>query len=52
MARWVRTAAPRLGEHNAEVLGELGLDAAAIEKLRADAVIGTEPAAGNPALVL
>jgi len=31
--------APQLGEHEAEVLGEIGLDAAAIAKLRADGVL-------------
>lgn len=37
----VRTPPPRLGEHTRELLAELaGLDAAAIEKLAADGVIG------------
>ena len=31
----IRRPAPRLGEHTAEVLGELGLDAAEIERLAA-----------------
>jgi crotonobetainyl-CoA:carnitine CoA-transferase CaiB-like acyl-CoA transferase len=34
--------APRLGEHNAEVLRELGYDAARIEMLRKEGVIGAE----------
>jgi crotonobetainyl-CoA:carnitine CoA-transferase CaiB-like acyl-CoA transferase len=41
----VRRPPPRLGEHTAEVLGELlALDAATIEDLRANHVIGEEPA--------
>jgi crotonobetainyl-CoA:carnitine CoA-transferase CaiB-like acyl-CoA transferase len=35
----VRTAAPLLGEHTAEVLRELGVDDSRMEALRADAVI-------------
>src|SRR5204862_7524830 len=35
----IRTPAPALGEHNKEILGELGFDAAAIEDLRARKVI-------------
>jgi crotonobetainyl-CoA:carnitine CoA-transferase CaiB-like acyl-CoA transferase len=31
--------APKLGEHNAEILGELGYDAAGLDKLREDNVI-------------
>ena len=36
-------AAPRLGEHNAEILGELGYDAAAIAKLMADGALHDRP---------
>src|SRR3954451_3006584 len=32
--------APRLGEHTAEILGQLGVDAAALDRLAADGVIG------------
>ena len=35
----VRRVAPRLGEHNEEILGGLGYDAAAIAELRRDRVI-------------
>jgi crotonobetainyl-CoA:carnitine CoA-transferase CaiB-like acyl-CoA transferase len=35
----VRRPPPLLGEHTDEVLGELGLDAAAITKLRAEKVV-------------
>ena len=38
--RWIRTPAPTLGEHNAEVLRELGLSDDEIAKLEADAMIG------------
>jgi crotonobetainyl-CoA:carnitine CoA-transferase CaiB-like acyl-CoA transferase len=47
--RWVRTPAPRLGQHNVEILREyLHLGDADIERLRADGVIGTEPLSSNP----
>ena len=47
--RWVRTPAPRLGQHNADILREdLHLADAEIERLRADGVIGTEPLGSNP----
>ncbi|MCU1379463.1 MAG: CoA transferase, partial [Acidimicrobiales bacterium] len=39
-----RRPAPTLGQHNTEVLTELGLDADAIAALEADKVIGTKPA--------
>jgi len=35
----LRRRAPRVGEHNAEVYGELGLDAADLDKLAADGVV-------------
>ncbi|MBM3675848.1 MAG: CoA transferase [Actinobacteria bacterium] len=40
---WWTGRAPTLGEHTEAVLRELGLDDAAIERLRAEHVIGTEP---------
>ena len=38
--RYHRRAAPLLGEHNDELLGDLGLTAAEIESLEADGIIG------------
>jgi crotonobetainyl-CoA:carnitine CoA-transferase CaiB-like acyl-CoA transferase len=37
--REIRTATPDLGEHNDEILGSLGYDAEAIEKLKATRTI-------------
>ena len=42
-----RTPAPLLGEHNREILRELGLTDAEIAELEADGVIGSEPAMGG-----
>ncbi|MEQ8839969.1 MAG: CoA transferase [Acidimicrobiales bacterium] len=41
--RWIRRATPTLGQHNFEILRELGLDDAAIEFLDANGEIGTVP---------
>ncbi|MBM4266737.1 MAG: CoA transferase [Deltaproteobacteria bacterium] len=44
VARWVRTPAPTIGEHNARVLGGLlGLDADELRALEAEGVIGSRP---------
>ena len=45
-ARFHRTPAPLLGEHNHEVLSELGLDAAEIAELEAAGIIGRAPRTG------
>ena len=36
----VRSAAPEMGQHTTEILTELGIDAAALERLKASGVIG------------
>lgn len=41
--RWVRHAAPTLGQHNREILSELGVDDAELEALERDGVIGSRP---------
>jgi crotonobetainyl-CoA:carnitine CoA-transferase CaiB-like acyl-CoA transferase len=44
VARWVRTAAPRIGEHNERVLGGLlGLGTEELRALEAEGVIGMRP---------
>ena len=45
--RYWRGPAPTLGQHTDDVLRELGVTAAEIERLRADAVIGTTPTFGR-----
>ena len=41
--RWHTRPAPLLGEHNAELLGGLGLSAAEIDELEVAGVIGRAP---------
>ena len=41
--QWIRFASPCLGEHNREILMDLGLDDAEIERLTAAEVIGDRP---------
>ncbi|MCP4040319.1 MAG: CoA transferase [bacterium] len=43
LPRWVRRRAPTLGEHNTELLTELGRGAEEIASLEADGVIGQRP---------
>ena len=51
--RWVRTPAPRLGADNEQILRDyLHLTDAEIERLRADAIIGSEPLGSNPSFDL
>jgi crotonobetainyl-CoA:carnitine CoA-transferase CaiB-like acyl-CoA transferase len=38
-AEWRRRDAPGLGEHTAEILGEVGVDAQRIEALKKDGVV-------------
>ena len=40
---WIRRRAPLLGEHNAEILGDLGVDDATLAELERAHVIGTRP---------
>ncbi|MCP5070214.1 MAG: hypothetical protein GY946_26905 [bacterium] len=40
---WQQPPTPTMGQHNREVLGQLGLSDAAIDELEADEVIGTKP---------
>ena len=41
--RWLERAAPVLGEHNAEILAELGYSSDEIRKLATEKVIGDRP---------
>ena len=41
--RWLRTPAPTLGQHNHEILTDLGLSDDEIAALEADDLIGTRP---------
>ena len=41
--RWLHTAAPVVGEHNREILGELGYSEEEIAALEAAKVIGERP---------
>ncbi|MCW2549582.1 MAG: CoA transferase [Mycobacterium sp.] len=40
---WIRTPAPTFGQHNTEILNELGLSQEDIDQLTADGVIATSP---------
>jgi crotonobetainyl-CoA:carnitine CoA-transferase CaiB-like acyl-CoA transferase len=40
---WLRRPAPTLGQHNGEILGELGYGEEEIERLEIDGIIGTSP---------
>jgi crotonobetainyl-CoA:carnitine CoA-transferase CaiB-like acyl-CoA transferase len=42
----LRLPAPALGEHTAEILGQFGVNAAALDRLMADGVIGLAPHPG------
>jgi crotonobetainyl-CoA:carnitine CoA-transferase CaiB-like acyl-CoA transferase len=44
VSRWLRRPSPVLGEHNGEVLAELGLGADDLAALAAEGVIGSRPA--------
>ncbi|MCY4273414.1 MAG: CoA transferase [bacterium] len=41
--RWITSPSPTLGQHNHEILGELGLSADEIASLEAQEIIGTRP---------
>ena len=41
--RWITSPSPTLGQHNHEILAELGVSANEIAQLEADGVIGTRP---------
>ena len=41
--RWNRTPCPTMGQHNAEILSEVGITAEQLTQLEADEVIGTKP---------
>jgi crotonobetainyl-CoA:carnitine CoA-transferase CaiB-like acyl-CoA transferase len=41
--RWIRTAAPTLGQHNREILSELGLGDEEITALEEQKIIGSKP---------
>ncbi len=40
---WLRIAAPTLGQHNAEILREIGIDDDDLARLEADGIVGTRP---------
>ena len=41
--RWITSPSPTLGQHNHEILSELGLSPAEIAALETEGIIGTRP---------
>jgi crotonobetainyl-CoA:carnitine CoA-transferase CaiB-like acyl-CoA transferase len=41
---WMRSPSPTLGQHNEQVLGELGFQRADVDRLRRERIVGDAPA--------